>query len=293
MGNQLLNENLIRQRSAELEIRYENLLAAAILEEIVKKIAESKCRSNFWIKDSLKLNLERYRKKVDLTLSFFIQDSKSFHYKKEDVSQFFAELFRNLKKNAVHWNYQVWMEQGFIFIDVKAKLSSIQVPVKMKLEPLVREDLQPYIKEMQLFTNNCRKIKICCYPSEYVVTEKFLEILDKLELLNEMSCYLDIYEILKRDMLSGRKVWESLYEGCKERNIKIEKQRFDLVLSYRDYPYMEKKWKAYLRRQKRKLPGWDEVIEIIERFFGVVWEHMCMNVVYLGDWMPELCRCIE
>ncbi len=120
-----------------------------------------------------------------------------------------------------------------------------------------------------------------------------MEILDKLELLNEMSCYLDIYEILKRDMLSGRKVWESLYEGCKERNIKIEKQRFDLVLSYRDYPYMEKKWKAYLRRQKRKLPGWDEVIEIIERFFGVVWEHMCMNVVYLGDWMPELCRCIE
>lgn len=293
MGNQLLNENFIKQRSGELGIPFENLLAAAILEEIVQIIAESKCASNFWIKDSLKLNLENCRKRVDLTLSFFVQESKNFHYKKETISQLFAELFRNLKKNAVHWNYQVGMKQGLIFVDVRAKLSSVSVPVSIKLERLEREGLQPYVRELQLFTNNCRKLQIRCYPSEYVITEKFLEILDKLELLNEMSCYLDVYETLKRDMLSGRKVWESLYAGCIARKLAVEKQRLDLVLSYREYPYMEKKWKVYLRRQKRTQPDWKEVIDMIERFFGVIWEHMCRNVVYLGDWMPELGRCIE
>ncbi len=293
MANQLLNESFIRHRSVELQISFENLLAAFILEEIVQKIAESKYALNFWMKDSLKLNLENYRKKVELKLSFFILESKEFHYEKGDVSRLFAELFRNRKKNPIHWNYQVWLDHGKISIDVQAKLSSVCVPVKIKLEPLIRQDLQPYRKEIQLLADHCRKVQIRCYPGEYVVSEKFLEILDKLELLNDMSCYMDIYETLKRNMLSGRKVWESLYEGCKERRIQVEDQRFEIILSYRKHPYMEKKWKAYLRRQKREHPGWDEVLDVIERFFGVIWRYMCMNVVYLGDWMPELGRYIE
>lgn len=293
MRGQLLNENFIRQRSTELQLPFANLLAASILEEIVQKIAESRCAANFWMKDSMRMSLENYRKKVRLALSFFIQESKEFHYKKEDVSQLFSELFRNLKKNAVHWNYQVSVDRKMIYVDVKAKFSSVQVPVKLKLEPLLQTELQPYVKEMQLFTNNCRKVQIRCYPSEYIVSEKFLEILDKLELLNDMSCYMDIYEILKKDMLSGRKVWESLYEGCKARKIEVKSKRFCMIMSYRNSSYMEKKWKAFLRRQNRKQPGWNEVLDKIENFFGVIWENMCINVVYLGDWMPELGRCIE
>ena len=72
MSNQLLNEKFIRQRSEELQISYENLFAASVLEDIVQKIAQSDYAENFWMKNSESLNLDNYRKKVDLKLSFFI-----------------------------------------------------------------------------------------------------------------------------------------------------------------------------------------------------------------------------
>ena len=120
-----------------------------------------------------------------------------------------------------------------------------------------------------------------------------LEIIEKLELINDLSCYMDIYEIMKKEILSGRKVWELLYQGCKDRNIQVEEKRFDMLKSYQTSRYMEKKWKAYLRREKRQQPGWNEMTDLLFRFFSVLWEHMCQNIIYLGDWMPELGRCID
>lgn len=293
MSNQLLNDKFIRQRSEELQIPYENLFVASVLEEIVQKISNSDYAQNFWMKNSENLNLENYRKKVDLSLSFYVKDSNQFHYKKADIGKLFAELFRNYKKEAIYWNYHITTDLNKIYIDVVATLSSLKVPVKIKLEPVIQENLTAYSKDIQLFSNNNQKIKIYCYPSEYVITEKFLEIIKKLELLNDMSCYLAIYEILKKDILSGRRVWELLQEGCAKEKIAIDEKRFQLLLSYRTSKYMEKKWKACLRHEKRKQPQWNAVLDVMERFFGVIWDHMCRNVVYLGDWMPELGRYID
>lgn len=293
MSNQLLNDKFIRQRSEELQIPYENLFAAAVLENIVQKIAQSKYVENFWMKNSENLQLDNYRKKIDLNLNFYIKETENFHYKKGEIGNFFAEIFRNYKKEAIHWNYHIAMDFGIIYIDVVATFSLWKVPVKIKLERVAQENLIPYVRDMQLFSNNNCKIQVYFFPSEFVITEKFLEILDKLELINDMSCYLDIYDILKRDVLSGRKVWELLSEGCTRYGIAVEEKRLAMLSSYRTSSYMEKKWKAFLRRKKRKQPVWNDVMDIIERFFCVIWDHMCRNVVYLGDWMPELGRCID
>ena len=101
MAYQLLNESFIRQRSEELKIPFENLLAASVLEEIVQRMMESEYAENFWMKNSSKLSLENYRKKVDLKLSFFIKESQKFHYKKTEVGNVFAHFFRNVKKEDI------------------------------------------------------------------------------------------------------------------------------------------------------------------------------------------------
>ena len=273
MGNQLLNEHFIRQRSEELQIPYENLLAAAVLEEIVNKIADSYAAPYFWIKNHGKLNLECYRKKIEFQLHFSIQEAEKFHYKKGDISSLFAEIFRNYKKEAIHWNYRVWMDGGIIYTDVTAEIANIKVPVKIKLEPVRQEKLIPYRKEIKLFTNNHKEIPLLCFPSENVIAEKFLEVLDKLELLNDLSCYMEIYQILKNEILSGRKVWELLMEGCRGRGISVDHQRYDLWMDGRANRYMRQKWKAYLRRENRKNPDWDDVMDLSGRFFSVIWDH--------------------
>ncbi len=293
MSYQILNEFFIRQRSEELQIPFENLLAASVLEEIILRIAESDYSENFWMKNSVRINLENYRRKAELNLLFGIKNTKKFEYKKSEISKVFSELFRNIKKDAIHWNYNVKADQNFICIDVLAAISSLKVPVKIKLEPVFQEKLVPYMKEMRLFINNNRNIQMRCYPSEYVICEKFLEILYKLELLNDLSCYMDIYDILKKEALSGRKVSEILSEGCRERGIQTDAKRFELLMSYRMSSYNEKKWKSYLKHEKKKQPCWNEVMDMMESFFYVIWKHLCENIIYLGDWMPELGRFID
>lgn len=293
MGQRLLNENFIRQRSHELQIPYENLLAASVLEEIVRKIMESEAAACFWIKNHAKLNLECYRKNVALQLHFFMKESEQIHYKKGDVSSLFAVILRNYKKEAIHWNYRVWMDGRWICIHITGEIANVKVPISVRLEPLLQEKLVPYKKEIRLFTNNNQKVCLFCYPSENIIVEKFLEVLEKLELLNELSCYLELYEMLKKESLSGRKVWELCMEGCRERRIPVERERFALWQSYQTNRFMEQKWKAYLKREKRDHPQWKDVMELIIRFFSVIWDYMCKNVVYLGDWMPELERYIE
>lgn len=293
MGNQLLNESFIRQRSSELQIPFENLLAAAILEEIIQRVGESDYGENFWLKNSVCFNLENYRKKVNRKVSYFIKETDMLHYKKIEISNVFAELFRNIKKDAIHWNYKLWKEQNVIFANMTAMIASIKVPVKMEFEQVLDESLHPYRKEIHLFNNNNKKMKLNCFPIEYVLVEKFLNVMEKMELINDLSNYMDIYEILKRESLSGRKVWELLNEGCSKHGIEIEKQRFEILVSYRTNQYMKKKWKSYLRHEKKISPVWNEVMEMIEVFFSNIWTCMCENLIYLGDWMPELGRFID
>lgn len=293
MGNQLLNESFIRQRSNELQIPFENLLAAAVLEEIIQRICESDYGENFWLKNSICLNLENYKKKVNMNLSYFIKETDMLHYKKTEIGNVFAELFRNIKKDAIHWNYNLRKDRNVIDANVTATIASIKIPVKMELEQVVDANLNPEIKDIHLFNNNNRKIKLKCFPSEHVLAEKFLNIMEKLELINDMSNYMEIYDILKKESLSGRKVWELLSEGCSEHGIVIEEQRFGILVSYRTNRYMKKKWKSYLRHEKKTSPVWDEIIEMIEVFFTNIWTCMCQNLIYLGDWMPELGRFID
>lgn len=290
---QLLNESFIRHRSEELQIPFENFLAASILEEIVERIAESKYASNFWIKNSTNLALDHWKKKVNLKLVFVIKDTEKLHYKKAEISNVFAELFRNIKKDAVHWNYSIQVDWNIFYANLTAAIASVKVPVEIKMEHVTEEGLKPYSKEIQLITNNHKKLKLNCYPSEYVIAEKFLNILEKLELINDLSDYMELYEIIKKESLSSRKISEILQESCCHRGMALEEERFQLLLSYRTSTYMEKKWKAYLRHEKKKSPNWDEVIDLYDKFFSNIWMSICSDLIYLGDWIPELKRFID
>lgn len=293
MGSQLLNESFLRQRSEELQIPFENLLAASVLEEIVQRIAESSVADSIWLKNSVRLSRENYRNRVERNLSFFILDSRKLTYKKTEVSRIFAELFRNLKKDAVHWNYTVWVDRNRITADLVATVALIPVPVRILFEQVRMADLVPYSRDLKLFIHNSRTVRILCYPSEYLLTEKIVEMIEKLELINDLSCYMEVFYLLKKEALSGRTMCELLRESCGKHKIEIEESRMQMLFSYRNQGYMKKKWHAYLRREQRKSPSWEEVMDVLEQFLLRLWEHLCRNLVYLGDWMPELGRFLD
>ena len=67
-------------------------------------------------------------------------------------------------------------------------------------------------------------------------------------------------------------------------------KRVEEILSYRDYPYMKKLWQRYLRQQKKKTPSFEDVMELLAKFLPPIWEAVCRDEVFIGDWMPELLR---
>lgn len=301
MQDLLLDEAIFRQKSKEEKIPFENLIAQVVLEEIIRKIYESEFADIFLIKNSVEILCGTLKGKINRRIYFCIKETNNFIYKKKEIGYIFAKLFRNIKKDSIHWNYSITESKIKdkpdnkieICANMIGKIFSIQIPVEIKMEKCRQEKISSVQKEIILHVIAERKLKCNCYPGEEIVAEKFFNIIEKLELLSDLSDYLELYRIINSEMLSGRKVSEVLRKICKDYGIEMKQQRLDLLLSYQNNNYMMKKWKSYLRHEKIKEPKWEEVIETIEAFFRNIWDSLCQNMIYLGDWMPELGRFID
>lgn len=301
MESQLWDESSLKEKSKEEKVPFENIMTQVVLEEILKKIYGSDYAEYFLIKNSAAATNGMYQDKVIRRLDFCIKETKNFLYKKSEIGCIFAKLFRNIKKEQIHWNYsisekKIKYKDGYrceFFVNVVATVFFIQIPVEIRIEKYREENTFSVRKEMLPKFAPEIKLDINCYPGEYIVAEKFLNIIDKLELLGDLSDYIELYQILKSEQLSGRKISETLMEGCKGYGIEMTQQRFELLLSYDKNSYMKKKWKSYLRHEKIKEPKWEDVIEIIGVAFQNIWDSLCQNVIYMGDWMPEIGRYID
>ena len=109
-------------------------------------------------------------------------------------------------------------------------------------------------------------------------------------MIQDMKVYYDIYYLLERESVDGRKVKDYIDEECENKQIKKETERLAMIASYRDYTYMKKKWKVFLRSIKEKEPQWEMVIERFLCFFEPIWQAVIEDFVFFGDWMPELNR---
>ena len=138
-----------------------------------------------------------------------------------------------------------------------------------------------------------RSVDVLTNPKEEELTKHLLEIIEKLELINDMDHYLNAYEILTTNPVNGRKVKDRLAESLRDKNIAVDATRIQMLKGYTDYTYMKKKWKVELRQKKKSEPRWSDVNICLMNFLVPIWEAMEANLVFLGDWMPQLKRFLD
>ena len=114
-----------------------------------------------------------------------------------------------------------------------------------------------------------------------------------MELINEMSYYQEIYTVLTKETLDGRRIQQQVMEAGAKRELVFSANRLATIISYRSYTYMKKKWKLFLKQEQKKTPAWEEIIDIMERFFSPIWKAIVEDSIYIGDWMPELARFLD
>lgn len=281
----------VKAKSEELKIPYENLLSAFVIEEAVMAFCGSDEAENFRLKNNNILSLEYYRRKAPTRLEYVILSEEELTVR--NVIHRMSKIFQNEKKAELWWKYRVEKEDEGICVYLSAKIEELQIPVQLVLEQEKEEPSEPSHEELHPFLEEERSVEYLHYPMEGILAEHFIRIMRDMELINDMGSYYILYELLSKEMNSSRKVTEQIESLAKEQKIPLKKERFDMFEGYQSSSYMKKKWKSYLKKEKKKTPSFEEVMKVMIAYYRPIWDSLAEGNYYLGDWMPELMRYLD
>ena len=281
----------VKAKSEELKIPYENLLSAFVIEEAVTAVCESDEAENFRLKNNSILSLEYYRRKAPTRLEYVILSEEELTVR--NVIHRMSKIFQNEKKAELWWKYRVEKEDEGICVYLSVKIEELQIPVQLVLEQEKEEPSDPSHEELHPFLEEERSVEYLHYPMEGILAEHFIRIMRDMELINDIGSYYILYELLSKEMNSSRKVTEQIESLAKEQKIPLKKERFDMFEGYQSSSYMKKKWKSYLKKEKKKTPSFEEVMKVMIAYYRPIWDSLAEGNYYLGDWMPELMRYLD
>ena len=281
----------VKAKSEELKIPYENLLSAFVIEEAVMAFCGSDEAENFRLKNNNILSLEYYRRKAPTRLEYMVLSEEELTVR--NVIHRMSKIFQNEKKAELWWKYRVEKEDEGICVYLSAKIEELQIPVQLVLEQEKEEPSEPSHEELHPFLEEDRSVEYLHYPMEGILAEHFIRIMRDMELINDMGSYYILYELLSKEMNSSRKVTEQIESLAKEQKIPLKKERFDMFEGYQSSSYKKKKWKSYLKKEKKKTPSFEEVMKVMIAYYRPIWDSLAEGNYYLGDWMPELMRYLD
>lgn len=281
----------VKAKSEELKIPYENLLSAFVIEEAVTAVCGSDEAENFRLKNNSILSLEYYRRKAPTRLEYMILSEEELTVR--NVIHRMSKIFQNEKKAELWWKYRVEKEDEGICVYLSAKIEELQIPVQLVLEQEKEEPSDPSHEELHPFLEEERSVEYLHYPMEGILAEHFIRIMRDMELINDIGSYYILYELLSKEMNSSRKVTEQIESLAKEQKIPLKKERFEMFEGYQSSSYMKKKWKSYLKKEKKKTPSFEEVMKVMIAYYRPIWDSLAEGNYYLGDWMPELMRYLD
>lgn len=300
MKDRMVDDSVLFEKSAELEIPYSKLLAGWILEEVIRRVFESSFGEYLWFEDGQKLGVEQYHKIQDLILHFQYCPSA----KKMDASQMIAgqklsrllglvmiaTIFHSDEKSNIIWKGNAVEKNGKVELNLYAEFEEKEIPVYLIIQTVEHQNLIPKKNEFTPFTNTNKQISYFEYPVEMRLAEHLFEIMEKMELIPSMKSFDIVYRILTEQIMNVRHVRDLLEELCKEKPVVKNESRLETIEGYVGYGYMKKKWERYLHHQRKPETAWEEVMQVFLTFMKPVWHAVCTDEIFFDDWMPALRR---
>jgi len=284
----MINKGNIKEKSEQLNIPFKNLLSAAVCEIVIELLANGKYCNELYLCNSAEFKSEVYK---DLCISNIyyeyvrdLDDKMAILYMRDILKEIMAK--GALEGMAVNGSV------GETGISLKITVDDMYIPINLYFKKHGASH-EPEKISLELIAYGNRKVDVLINPKEEELSKHLLEIIDKLELINNMDHYYDAYEILTSNPVNGRKVKDRLTELVKEKGIVIDDSRLNMLKSYGAYTYMKRKWKVELRQKKKSEPQWSDVNNCLMNFLSPIWDAMEKNMVFLGDWMPQLKRFLD
>lgn len=125
------------------------------------------------------------------------------------------------------------------------------------------------------------------------ISALIFDIILRMELVEDMGVFLQLYEILCSETVDGMSVSRELLAICEEEEFFPDEARVRKIRSWATDRFMEQKWEKYLRRQKDVSISWLDLMEKTSVFIVPIAISMAVGQPFTGDWMPEIGRFLE
>ncbi len=284
----MINRLQIKEKSEQLNIPFKNLLSAAVAEIIIELVADGKYCNELYLCNENEFTPEVYK---DLCIS------NIYYEYVRDLDEKMAVLYMRdiLKEIMAKAALEAFIVNGSVDgagIKLQITVDEMYIPLNICFRKHIAAQ-EPEKLHLKLTAYENRTVDVLTNPKEEELVKHLVEIIEKLELINDMDHYYVAYEILTSYPVNGRKVKDRLTKVLDEKKIIIDDSRINMLKSYGDYTYMKKKWKVELRQKKKSEPSWSDVNNCLMNFLGPIWNAMKANMVFLGDWMPQLKRFLD
>lgn len=291
----LIGKAAIQEKSAELEIPMERLLAGYVVEQLAVKLSESERGKRLLLKNTDIFGLSGYERGGSRRLYYAYVKQPGEVLGKADFAAFLKHTIKWETQTNIEWSWRSRMEGRRLIVELLAVLEDMRMPVELVVDPLDEEspDFSAGEYSLRLLMENNKTCEIAVYPARELLFDDLYEALAKLELIGNMAVYERIYETLGMLNFEGRPLQKELERFCGEHDINMDEQRFAQMERYLTYPYMAKKWRSYLKKCKKTAPTWEDVYGRFWSFLMPVWNAGLNGMIYLGSWIGELGRYLD
>lgn len=277
---QFLSVRLIRQKSKQLNIPYQNLLVGCAREWMLEQIVSVSIKEAILIQRVSLLEPNAYKTGVYNTLYLAVEESM---FDEEKVTILMKEAFEEL-------SYQVDKGDDQYKVRVIVPVDQLGIPIDLYItKTLGKRDHMQKIS-LRLCYENERRLEISCCNSEAELAYFLWLCLEKMELLSDMTVLDSIYAYLKSRQIDGRYL-----QSCIEEQLDISGFTLTndiLVLFYKSMKskILRQRFQGYLHAHKRRDIKYEQIVDLMEKAYHPVLEACLKEEIFLGDWMPEVER---
>ncbi len=275
----------------------EEVLRTVVNEEVMARLATSKFGPVLWLTSYVAKD-GNYGKRLSY---FYRRDSKvlradGFAPGQDLNAPGFALSFLSYIKVLMAPDFIV--EEKSLALHKGRLTAELSVSIEAMHTPLILtfvENAEDIFPEKTEFTPRFggKTVELFTYPFENICADDYGDILARLEFMNDLSPFEEIYSIITANACDGTGFLVRLRASCEQRNVPFTASRLEKFRELAENKALIKKWDKRQKKASGTPVAWPDLIGTLYAFLSPVWEAILEEKVFFGDWMPELSRYLD
>ncbi|MDI6881078.1 MAG: nucleotidyl transferase AbiEii/AbiGii toxin family protein [Desulfitobacteriaceae bacterium] len=129
---------------------------------------------------------------------------------------------------------------------------------------------------------------IFVYSLESTIAEKLDAIISRLELTSRMKDFYDIYYLAGTYSFDSQKLKEAVFETLQHRGTLYDSATLDDIRKFPEDRNMLNKWQHFTKNVLKLTIEFQDVVDVLVKFIGPVYESIVRETEFFGEWNPEL-----